>query len=72
MIIGDLNRQYNELLEKDNKLNEDYKRFTAMAQQKNMPVKANRSYLEQLKVLGELNKAVEQNKKKVDVVKRSK
>lgn len=43
-----------------------------MAQQKNMPVKANRSYLEQLKVLGELNKAVEQNKKKVDVVKRSK
>lgn len=72
MIIGDLNRQYNELVEKDNKLNEDYKRFTAMAQQKNMLVKANRPYLEQLKVLGELNKAVEQNKKKVDVVKRSK
>lgn len=43
-----------------------------MAQQKNMLVKANRPYLEQLKVLGELNKAVEQNKKKVDVVKRSK
>lgn len=63
---------YRNLVEKDEQIGRKYTHLAKIAEEKNMLVKANRSYLENKKIHDEMVKKAEQGKKKIDVVKRSK
>lgn len=45
-----LDKNYQELLDKDQKITEKYNKYAKIAEQKNLLVKANRSYLENKKI----------------------
>lgn len=49
-VLEALDKNYQELQEKDQKITEKYNKYAKIAEQKNLLVKANRSYLENKKI----------------------
>lgn len=50
LVLETLEKNYQELQEKDQQITEKYNKYTKIAEQKNLLVKANRSYLENKKI----------------------
>lgn len=70
--LDELDKNYKDLTFKDELLTKKYNEYAKIAEQKNMLVKANRAYVENKKISDEFAARVEQEKKKLDIIRRSK